>query len=377
MKSTKLFAAFSLSLAAGLAFGPSVSSAQDAATRQVGDFKEGSIKGLPGVLPLNIVTIAALGNTPDSQLHALTMSVFNDYRNAATNGPGLTNQNFGVVTRNTLAKLFPTPEQLVAIQRTNDDRAKPLWAQGESDTYPQLVDGKFILKPTPTRVARFDFSRAIYRAAQSDVRAAKEYALILDTWANRQQLVNGQGYSQSGQLDLRWSQVEQNATNRLILGGDAQVGRCVPIKVGGTSDAMAQITGEGDAEQVCLAFNNLRGVAIPTAIKVRDTSQFKPKDDLRVAVVFTLQTPVVTKSRVDSNAVSSIIDAKVSYLQIVEVNSMTALGPRIPMDVKSPDLVYLEAKECLMLLKSNRGFPYEVGATKCGLSKEEAAAAFR
>jgi hypothetical protein len=171
--------------------------------------------------------------------------------------------------------------------------------------------------------------------------------------------------------------VQQNATDRLNLGGDGQVGRCIPIEVGQSSDAMAQVTGEGDSKQVCLAFNNLKGVNIPTAIKVRDVSQFKPTDDLRVVVVFTLQTPVVTKSRVDSIAMSSIVDAKASYLQIVEVNSMTALGPRIPVDVKSPDVTYLEAKECLMLLKSNRSIPYNIGAQKCGLSQEEAAAALR
>jgi hypothetical protein len=364
----------SLAAAAAAVFAITSAFAQpstDAAARQVGDFKQGSIKGMPGVLPMNVLSLAALGDAPDSELHTLTLNLMSAFKNAATNGGGFSG-GIGKFTATTVAPLFPTPEQFVSISRMNDDRQRPLWAQGDS-TEAVFKDGRFHLPPTPQRLARADLARKIYRAVQADVRNAKEYAFIFPVHAQREQLANNQ-QGAGGELVIRW--VDMGGNNEPVLGADAQVGRCTNIKVGMTSDAEASFYAPKDPKQVCVAFNNVRGTSIPAAVKVRDVSQFKPNDELRVAIVFTLATPLVTSGKVEGDA-SAIVDAKASYMQIIEVNSMQTLGPRIPLDTKTADVRYYGARECLMNLKSSHRMPYEVGATKCGLSAEEAQAAFR
>jgi hypothetical protein len=342
----------------------------DVAARQVGDFKQGSIKGMPGVLPMNVLSLAALGDAPDSELHTLTLNLLDTFKNAATNGGGFSG-GMGKFTATTVAPLFPTPEQFVAISKMNDDSKRPLWAQSDSSDA-VFKDGRFHLPPSPQRLARADLARKIYRAVQTDVRNAKEYAFIFTVNAQREQLANNQ-QGAGGELVIRWTDM---GNNEPVLGADAQVGRCTNIMTELSSDGHASFYGPKDPKQVCVAFNNVRGTSIPAAIKVRDTSQFKPNDELRVAIVFTLATPLVTSSKVEGDA-TAIVDAKASYMQIIEVNSMQTLGPRIPLGAKTADVRYYGGRECMLNLKSSRSLPFEIGATKCGLSAEEAQAAFR
>lgn len=365
---TKACAATVLACTAALAC---AQTSQEVAARQVGDFKEGSIKGMPGVLPLNALGNAVLANAPDSQLHQLTSSLFAEFRNAATQPGGVKASSLGTVNVTTLTPLFPAEEDLQAIVKLNDDRKRPLWAQDETDGFPETKDGRYVLKPTPTRIARADLMRMAYRAVQSDVRAAKQYAIVFNTWADRQHLANQQGYAAAGELRMRWADVGEVPD----LSADAQVGRCFDLEVRTGSEGTTFVNNE-DPKQVCIVFDNLRGVAIPMAVKLRDTSQFKPTDDLRVAVVFTLKTALVESTKYNMKP-TAVVTATASYLQIVEANSMQVLGPRIPLDGKSPDISFYQGKDCMVNLRSSRSMQPNISAPKCGLTPEQANAAFK
>lgn len=364
---------------AGLAISVSAAHAiapQEIAPKQIGDFKQGSIKGLPGVLPLNPLSLAVIGNAPDSELHVITGALHSAHTEWARQPVG--NTYMGGVTLKTLEPLLPTAEETRAIGNEQNPRKLPGWAQPEPySSAPEVVNGRHVLYPTPTRLARAEFLRNIYRAVQADVRTAKEYALILPAKPVQKQLPGSQGLAANGELQIPWTVVGEargpnDGTLSLTLpnlDADGTVARCTGLPLGNlTSGASATFLTKPDADVVCLAFRNMRGVHVPMSIKIRDMNQFKAGDNVRIAIVFTLTLAPAQRIQSLNGVMSelqsiSIVDAKASYLQIIEVSSMQTLGPKIP--IISPDLTYLEVKDCAFAITRGNRVSGAIATSNC------------
>jgi hypothetical protein len=340
--------------------------------RQVGGFYEGSIKGLPGVLALNLISIAALSNTPDSGMNSVTWSVINAYQQKLMN-----NGKFGGVTTAILTPLFPSDEAIKAAYSGNND-TRPLWSQEEPA--PAQVNektGRYQLVPSKQRLARADLARGIYRKVQADVRAANEFALIVDTMNYSKPLKNGRGAAEAeGQIDILWKDMGGAFSQRYPTPNFSENGavmRCVGLMgFGGQRAAVVAngVAGKDDTDATCLIFRNISGTGTPTGIRVRDMSVFKATDDIKVAVVFVKSgAPIERQDSIprDIGFTESVgiseVTVVASYLQVLDANTMTTLGPRIPLT--SSNLVFLDAKQCELDVARQHSMPREVAASRC------------
>ena len=90
------------------------------------------------------------------------------------------------------------------------------------------------------------------------------------------------------------------------------------------------------------------------------------------AVVF-----VVVKTTERSGRQEPNVEAKVSYMQVIEANSMQTLGPKIGLAAASPDVLYFEGNECALELNHQRNVKPELGQALCSAAKVSTVAAAR
>jgi hypothetical protein len=191
------------------------------------------------------------------------------------------------------------------------------------------------------------------------------------------QLKNGRGTAEAeGQIDILWKDMHGAFVNKYPTPNFTDSGavmRCNGLVDAGGSRASAIATGvmgKDDTDSICIVFRNISGTGTPTSIKVRDMSVFKATDDIKVAVVFVKSgAPIDRLDEIpkDAGLTASIgisqVTVVASYLQVLDANTMTTLGPRIPL--ASPNLLYYDAKQCGLDLALQHGMPRDIAASRC------------
>ena len=338
-------------------------------------FTEGTFEGMPDVLMLNNISAMVLARAPDTVLYTAAKAYMREDLAFWSQKSNWENSAISLKDHSAFVTLKP----LLLAKPVESNADTPNWAQcfnafedrpNEVKDAPQARTSfgrrPQVMTPScgkgPAGEAKLnvsiDHAISMVRAVQADVKKATQFGVSVlfhyrpgrDT-ALLNGTLNANAWG-SAKDAVKVSDLDQvsDPVSPVISHTPQKTGAGIAVRLGwGTMDTMlpngqlnyclgqtydaygaadVSLIAKGDPSELCVDFKGFKGVTIPTHMMLRDVSQFKEGDDLRLVIVFSVdsmgavgQNPVGT--------VSSIVNATPAYAQIVDLRTRRAIGNRI------------------------------------------------
>jgi hypothetical protein len=380
-----------VSLAALLACAPYASAA---------GFAQGTIEGMPDVLVLNRISAMELAKAPDSLMYRIGAKYLWDDQTFwqdryKTERSAISVDRESHVSLKPLLMSAPItqtpdwakcPPDFVRVQSTEKDAAEG--ANVLMGYYRQKMVSSCGQDPAAEAKTNefIDKATGLVRAVQADTRKATQFAILVklnfeyerdmmflnqhDTGAPVKVADLDQSISSTG---IQMTTVQRTAAGVAVrigwghyLSSSAQLGYC--METYDVENAASQyMLRPGDVSQICFAMRGMKGMTIPISLMVRDITQFKQGDDLRLAVVFAPEDQSVKSPRKNGTS-QRTVTVRPAYAQVVDIRTKRVIGERIAFD-RPGAFVYLRPSECFR--RVTREWPNAQASAERGCSSDE------